>query len=253
MPTFAVVLAAAGKSSRFAAGVDSSKKKPFVELAGRPVWKHSLDVLRRRADVVQVVMVVSPDDESWFREQYAQLIDSSSIVVVPGGEQRSDSVGNALRVVDSAAEFIAIHDAARPCIDPVMVERVFAEAASRGNAVAAVPVSSTVKRSADGSVVEQTVDRSGLYLSQTPQVFAAEPLKEAFSRIGDLNPTDEAQLLEMLGMPVYLVAGSALNRKITTQEDLEFAEVGLEMLQRKYNSRPVQSDNTDLFDGNRLA
>lgn len=255
MPKFAVVLAAAGKSSRFTPGglAGTAGKKPFIQLAGKPVWQHSLDAFLAREDVVQIVVVVAPEDKAWFEQKYEALLEKENLSVVAGGAERFDSVAAAVSQVDPSADFIAIHDAARPCIDPIMVERVFAVAADKGNAVPVVPVSSTVKKSADGVTVDQTVDRKELYLSQTPQVFAADQLKDAFAKKGEFAPTDEAQLLEMLGWPVYLAAGCSLNRKLTCQQDIQFAVVALATLQNMYNRSPTQADPPDAFTDKRLA
>jgi len=228
MPKFAVILAAAGKSSRFSdARGQADLKKPFVDLDGKPVWQHSLDAFLGREDVVQRIVVVSPDDQAWFRETHAALITSLKIDVVEGGAERSDSVTNAVAAISESAEFVAIHDAARPCIDHTLIERVFAGAVLHGNCVPAVAIASTIKRSADGKKVDETIDRSGLFLSQTPQAFSVSLLKDAIARQAELKPTDEAQLLETLGMEVFLTEGSPWNRKITTHEDLCFANAAL--------------------------
>lgn len=241
MPKFAVILAAAGKSSRFShAQGQANLKKPFVDLAGKPVWQHSLDAFLSRDDIVQQIVVVSPDDHAWFRQTYAALIASLKIDVVEGGTERSDSVANAVAAISESAEFVAIHDAARPCIDPTLIERIFSGAVLHGNCIPAVAVASTIKRSADGKKVDETVDRSGLFLSQTPQAFSVPTLKDAIARQGELKPTDEAQLFETLGMEVFLTEGSPWNRKITTHEDLCFAHAALQAIHSE--APPIHAD-----------
>lgn len=236
MPNFSVILAAAGKSQRFrgerrpdedVAASTVLDKKPFVALDGKAVWIHSAERFRRRNDVGEIILVVSPDDDTLVKNQFSEPIERLDVTVVIGGNQRSDSVRLALDAVGSEADFIAIHDAARPCIDDPLIDRVFAAAIRYGLAVPTTPVHSTVKRSEDGISIMQTVDRSQLYLSQTPQVFDATLLREMFASKAALTFTDESQLAEMLGHTVAMSPGSPWNIKITTAEDLELAALFL--------------------------
>ena len=227
MSKFAVILPAAGSSSRFKL---QPRKKPFVEIAGRAVWLRAADPFLNHPQVVQVIVVISPADHDWFREQYAPHLAFQNIDVVLGGAERADSVGNALARLNPDVEYIAVHDAARPVLAVEWVNRVFAAAERDGAALLATPITSTIKRaSAEGRVVE-TVPRAGLWAAQTPQVFRRGVLEEAYARRGDLQPTDEASLVEALGHPVTLVEGSPLNIKITAHEDLQFAELALQAL-----------------------
>ena len=205
MPNFCVILAAAGKSSRFN---DAHFKKPFAILAGKAVWLHSVELFLKRSDVKQLILVIASEDRADFTEKFGANVAIHGIDVVIGGEERSDSVQNALDKVQPEIDFVAIHDAARPCIDDRMVEDVFAEAVKHQIAVPTIPVHSTLKRSADGRFVDQTVDRSNLYLSQTPQVFSKTLLEKMFADRGDAQPTDEAQLAEQQGYAVAMVDGS---------------------------------------------
>ncbi len=220
MPNFCVILAAAGKSSRFN---DAHFKKPFAILAGKAVWLHSADLFLKRPDVKQLILVIASEDRAEFTEKFGANVAIAGIDVVIGGAERSDSVQNALEKVRPDVDFVAIHDAARPCIDDTLVEDVFAAATQHQIAVPTVPVHSTLKRSADGQFVDQTVDRSNLYLSQTPQVFSRSLLEKMFADRRGEQPTDEAQLAEQQGHAVAMVQGSRLNIKITTQDDLALA------------------------------
>lgn len=219
MPRFAVILPAAGKSSRFG---DPWRKKVFVDLKGRPVWLRSAEAFLSREDVVQTILCISPDDHEWFRDKFAANLAFLNIDVVDGGPERADTVQAALAKVRPEAEFVAVHDAARPLIARESIDVVFAAAAKDGAAILATPISSTVKRAASGRIVE-TVDRTGLWAAQTPQVFARQLLQRAFAQRGGLAATDEAQLVERTGHAVTIVEGSPLNLKITTQEDLRMA------------------------------
>jgi 2-C-methyl-D-erythritol 4-phosphate cytidylyltransferase len=218
---FAVILPAAGRSSRFGGG----EKKPFAPLEGRAVWLRAADLFVTRPDVCQCVVVVAKEDQETFRARFGAEMARWKIRVADGGGERFESVANALSVLTAEADFVAVHDAARPCTPPALIDDVFARAAETGAALLAVPVSDTVKRDDGKGRVHATVPRQGLWLAQTPQVFRRDWLTEAYAgrhRLGrDL--TDDAQLIEAAGHPVHLVAGSAANLKITTPEDLALA------------------------------
>lgn len=227
MSKFSVIIAAAGSGTRFQSG---NQKKTYALLAGKPLWLHSVQRFADRDDVSQIIIVVSPDDIAWFKESHSEVLDQHQIEVIAGGSERFQSVENAIESVAADADFIAVHDAARPCLSDALLERIFATAREHGNAVPAVPVSSTLKRSSDGVLVAVTVDRSSLYQSQTPQVFGAAALKSAFENRGELQPTDEAQLMELLNHPVHLAEGCTLNRKVTSQQDMQFAAAAISVL-----------------------
>lgn len=235
MAKFAVILPAAGKSTRFG---DKNYKKPFVPLDNKPVWLHSAERFINRNDVVQTLVVISPDDREYFQMKFGANIAIMGITVVEGGAERSDSVKNALEKVIDAAEYVAIHDAARPCLAGAWIDKVFAAAEASGAAMLAVPVTSTLKRSADGRTIDETVSRSHLWEAQTPQVFRRDILEKAYAAGDVSSATDDAQLVERAGQPVTLVEGSRLNLKITRREDLKIAAAGLRALPKpKLDSR----------------
>lgn len=231
MSTFAVILAAAGRSSRFGSAA-SRERKVFQELKGRPIWLRAAEAFTGRDDVKQVLVVVSAEDEDWFRDKYQPNLAFTEIDVVTGGAERADSVQNALERVRTDIDFVAVHDAARPLITGLWIDDIFAAAEQSGAAIPAIPVSSTVKRVADGSITE-TVPRAGLHAAQTPQVFRRELLQEAYAQRGDLTSTDDAQLVEQLGRAVSVVPGSPLNIKITTHEDMKLAGAFLSILPKE--------------------
>ena len=231
MAKFAVIVAAAGQSRRFGT---SSGKKTLVSLQGKPVWLHSARKFAARADVKQIILVVSPEDESEFRQSNEQLLSQLGASVVAGGSERMDSVSNGLDAVNNDIDFVAIHDGARPCVSTELIESLFdvAQTCECECAIPALPVSSTVKRSVDGGkTVEQTVDRSQLFLAQTPQVFLRTVLIDLFQKFhaseSKLSLTDEAQLAEHFGVEVRLMSGCPLNLKLTTRTDLQVAETFL--------------------------
>lgn len=230
MSKFAVIVAAAGQSSRFGSS-STREKKVFKEIKGRAVWLRSVEAFINRDDVAQMIVVVSPEDIDWFKEKYAANLAFLTFDLVAGGTERADSVLNALAKVRSDIDLVAVHDAARPLITKQSIDDVFHAAKASGAAILTTPVSSTVKR-VDGSTITETVPRDGLHEAQTPQVFRKDLLVDAYAQRGDRTATDESFLVEQAGHAVAAVPGSPLNIKITTQEDLRTAEALLAILPR---------------------
>lgn len=235
MATFGVILAAAGQSSRFK---DANYKKPFAPLAGRPVWLHSAEKFLERPDVKQVVIVVAPEDRESFVEKFAANLAFMGITLAEGGSHRAESVRRGLAKLVPEVDTVAIHDAARPCLAASWIDAVFAAGARTGAAILATPVVGTLKRVSKDNTIAATVDRTGLWEAQTPQVFSRALLERAFAAAASGEPTDEAAVIEALGHPVTVVPGSPLNLKITSREDLRMAEKCLEALPRPRLSGP---------------
>ena len=205
----------------------------------KAVWLYSADLFFKRRDVKQVIIVISPEDKDEFLLKFGPNLAVLGVDVALGGAERADSVQNALAKVDPSNQFVVIHDAARPCINPDLIESVFQAARENKAVVPAVPVTSTLKASADGKYVDQTVDRANLYQAQTPQVFDRELLISLYENRAGAQPTDEAQLAEMQGHQVAIVPGSALNIKITTRQDLAFARACLEAMPKPKFDAPI--------------
>jgi 2-C-methyl-D-erythritol 4-phosphate cytidylyltransferase len=227
MAKFAVILPAAGRSSRFK---DPNYKKPFAPLAGRAVWLYSAERFLNRGDVVQTILVISPEDREYFNFKFASNVAILGIEVVHGGAERADSVAAALAHVKPNADFVCIHDAARPCLADAWIDRIFEAAAKSGAAIFATPIAGTVKRVGPDKIIQETVPREGLWEAQTPQVFRRDLLLEAYARRDGFPATDDAQLVERVGHPVTVIPGSPINLKIATKEDLHFAEQALKAL-----------------------
>jgi len=223
---FAVILPAAGKSSRFR---DQHYKKPFAPLDNRAVWLHSAERFVNRDDVKQLILIIAAEDREEFQAKFAANTAILGIEVVDGGQHRTDSVANALARVRPDMDFIAVHDAARPCLANEWIDKVFAAAEKTGAAMLAIPVRGTLKRVQRG-VVAETVDRQDLWEAQTPQVFRRQLLLDAYAQRGDLTATDDALLVERLGHSVTIVEGSPINLKVTTKEDLRLAQQALKAL-----------------------
>jgi 2-C-methyl-D-erythritol 4-phosphate cytidylyltransferase len=217
----AVILAAAGQSRRFvSAAPPGTEKKTMLSLLGNPVWWYSASLFRCRPDVGQLLIVIAEEDRAIFRQQFGPLMKELDIQTVIGGAERADSIENGLRAITDDCQWVAIHDAARPCIDAGLIERVFAAGKQNRAAIPTIPITSTIKRSDDGQTVSQTVDRTGMFLAQTPQVFEVNLIRELYAGRQGRSVTDESQLAEAHGVPVAMVAGSEYNRKLTTPEDL---------------------------------
>jgi 2-C-methyl-D-erythritol 4-phosphate cytidylyltransferase len=202
----------------------ASRPKAFLELAGQSLLLRSALVFEAVEDVGQIVAVVPAGEEPLARAMLSSVSKLSA--VVRGGERRQDSVQAGLQAAPEGFDgVVLVHDAARPLVDGALVAEVIRSAAAIGAAVPVLPVVDTVKRLRDGRVVE-TIDRSELGAAQTPQGFRRAVLERAYEAAftAGLTVTDEAMAVERTGGAVAAVPGSPRNRKLTTPEDLEWAE-----------------------------
>ncbi|MDX1945106.1 MAG: 2-C-methyl-D-erythritol 4-phosphate cytidylyltransferase [Pirellulaceae bacterium] len=229
MPTFAVILPAAGKSSRFR---DKFYKKPFFPLENRPLWLHAAEKFTSRQDVRQTILVIASEDREQFELKFGGNAALLGVQVVVGGQERYDSVAAALAQVQADVEYVAVHDAARPCLADEWIDAVFAAAVQSGAAILATPVVGTLKRVGPNQEIQSTVSRDALWEAQTPQVFRRQLLAEAYARREGAAVTDDAQLVERLGHKVTVVLGSPMNLKVTTKDDLRLAGAILKALPR---------------------
>src|SRR5437763_612293 len=142
MATFAVIFPAAGRSSRF----KDKEKKPFVNLDGRAIWLRSVEQFINRPEVAQCIMVVAPEDEDMFRRRYGANLAFMDLQIARGGAERFESVANALALLKPEVDFVAIHDAVRPCLTEAILDSVFARAEKDGAAILGMPVSDTLKK-----------------------------------------------------------------------------------------------------------
>ena len=212
------VVTAAGSGERLGAGIP----KAFVELGGRTMLEHAVDGLLVSGVIGRVVVAVPADRVS----QAAAMLEDRA-TVVEGGAERHDSVGRALAAVGDA-EFILVHDAARPFTPADQIRRVVAALVDGVRAVIPVlRVVDTVKVVDANGVVLGTPERAGLRAVQTPQGFEAALLRRAYERVGSFAGTDDASLVENLGTPVHTVDGDVLAFKITTPLDLRLARAVL--------------------------
>ncbi|MDF1799290.1 MAG: 2-C-methyl-D-erythritol 4-phosphate cytidylyltransferase [Planctomycetota bacterium] len=230
-PRAAVVIVAAGNSTRMAAGDASTgaaptERKPSLLVNGRPILELTCELFDSIAEVAELILVAHPEDIATF-EQWT--VDKPALAkvraIVPGGAERMDSVRSGVFWCSFDVDVIAIHDAARPLCDPAVVRSALEVAHQDGAALVAAPVHDTIKESEDGRTAARTLDRSRLWAAQTPQVFDARKLRELVARARDegLAPTDDAALWERYVGPVPLVPSDRSNLKITTPVDLEIA------------------------------
>ncbi|HHY20745.1 MAG TPA: 2-C-methyl-D-erythritol 4-phosphate cytidylyltransferase [Bacilli bacterium] len=216
---YVVVIPAAGQGKRMKAG----KNKQFIQLAGRPVIVHTLQVFEKDDACLDIILVVNEDEQ----REMCSLVEEYKFTkvkqIVIGGSERQHSVRNGLEVVTH--DVVLIHDGARPFIEQKLIHSLVKEAKESGAAIVAVPVKDTIKK-VTGNVVEGTTNRSSLWAVQTPQAFRLSTIKQAHERAKEEGylGTDDASLVEWLGGRVTIVEGSHENIKLTTPEDLLFAE-----------------------------
>jgi 2-C-methyl-D-erythritol 4-phosphate cytidylyltransferase/2-C-methyl-D-erythritol 2,4-cyclodiphosphate synthase len=215
--TISAVIAAGGRGHRFG----GARPKQLATLAGRPVLAHTLAAFER-SPVMEIIVVLPEDWRAEIEEEAVSPFGFSKVKIVSGGATRADSTR--LGFAASAGDLVLIHDGVRPFVTPGLIAAVARAAAAEGAALAAVPVRDTLKEVVEGRA-RRTLERSGLWQAQTPQGFRREILSRALA--GGAAPaqvTDDAALLEPLGLTAAVVPGSARNLKITTPEDLALAE-----------------------------
>ncbi|WP_404406712.1 2-C-methyl-D-erythritol 4-phosphate cytidylyltransferase [Jeotgalibacillus malaysiensis] len=216
---YEVVIPAAGRGKRMGA----DRNKLLLELNGVPVIIHTLRIFEKDPLCSGVILVIHPDDHGTLGKLLKQYRIEKVTHMVRGGEERQHSVYEGLKA--AAADIVMVHDGARPFIKQDVIHRLAEAAASDGGAIAAVPVKDTIKKVQNGLVTE-TVERSSLWSVQTPQAFQLDILMSAHQeavRTGFLG-TDEASLVEKTGGKVAVIESDYDNIKLTTKEDLVFAE-----------------------------
>ena len=225
MSRFIALIPAAGVGERFGAG----KPKQYVEIAGKTVLQHTLEIFLHHAEIDGVVVVLSPYDAF-----FPTLLHDKLTVLRCGGATRAESVRNGLQALleqglADEADVILVHDAARCCLPQAALSRLLHEAGERAEGgILAIPVADTLKRAASTGQIEATVARAGLWQAQTPQLFRAGLLQQALS-VSDLSVvTDEASAVEQLGIQPCLVLGDIRNLKLTLPQDEELVRLLLE-------------------------
>lgn len=211
----AAVIVAGGSGSRMGRG---GVAKQYLDLLGSPVLLWSVRTFLAHPRIGSVTVVLPPADAATPPDWLADL----PVALACGGDSRGDSVRSGLAAVPAGTETVLVHDAARPLVSGAVIDRVL-EAAAEGPAIAALPVADTIKAATPEGMVTGTVDRTGMWLAQTPQGFPARVLREVHERAlaERIAATDDAALCERFGIPVRLVEGAVENMKITRPADFE--------------------------------
>jgi 2-C-methyl-D-erythritol 4-phosphate cytidylyltransferase len=218
----AAIICAAGPGTRFG----GKRKKQFVDVAGRAVFLRSVELFANRDDVKQVLLGIAAEDEELVAVKWGANLKFFGVKLFFGGYERFDTINKGLELVKGDVDLIAVHDACRCCVTDKLIDEVIAAAGNTRAAIPACPVAATIKQVKDGSIT-RTVDRTGLYEAQTPQVFQASLLKRAYQNLKNLDQakiSDDSQLVEALGEKVTIVEADSSNIKITYQSDIAVAE-----------------------------
>jgi len=201
--------------------------KIFLAVAGRPIVAHTWERFDRAACIDEIILVIREGMQSTFEEMAQNFGLTKRCRFVAGGKERQDSVWNGLQALDPAARIVAIQDAARPCTEADLIAATIQAAEEIGAAVAAQPVTDTVKASEDGVLIAGHLDRSRLWAVQTPQTFRVEVIRRALAQVREkgLQVTDDTAACELIGQPVKLVASARPNPKITVPADVAYVEL----------------------------
>lgn len=217
------IIVAAGKGTRMGPDTD----KLFLEVAGFPVVAHTWRRFAEAREIEEIVLVVREGMQGAFQELAVQFGLKKRFRIVAGGAERQDSVWHGLAALPPGAEIVAIQDGARPCTNAALISATIAAARETGAAVAAQPVTDTIKESRDGKFIDRTHERSRLWAVQTPQVFRVDVIRRALAAVREkgLQVTDDTAACELIGQPVKLVAIATPNPKVTVPADLRYIEL----------------------------
>lgn len=238
MKRWGVVIVAAGRGKRM--GTEESKQ--YLQLGGKPIVVHTLQSFQAMTFIDEIVLVVGTDDIDRCRLWCEQYSLTKVKAVIAGGAERQHSVHAGLKMIE--AEWVMVHDGVRPFVTEQAVARCCQASEQHHAAVLAVPVKDTIKQVNSEGVITATPDRKSLWAIQTPQAFRLDVLLEAHEaaeREGMLG-TDDASVAEWRGTSVVVVEGEYTNIKITTPEDLPWAEL---LLQQRQSASAERGKNND--------
>jgi 2-C-methyl-D-erythritol 4-phosphate cytidylyltransferase len=216
------IIPAAGEGRRMGSAVE----KQFLHLRGIPILAHTLRVFEQSTKIDGIVLVVAAQQRLALESEVLGPHPCKKLLqVIDGGAERQDSVANGLRAIPPKCDLVVVHDGVRPLVSIALLEAVLEAAHDHGAAIAAIPAGDTVKQ-AESQKVVATLERETIWLAQTPQVFQAELLRKAYENAAKDQAvvTDDAALVERIGVAVHLVHGSPENIKVTTPADLVVAE-----------------------------
>jgi len=233
MERWGVVVVAAGRGTR----MGTAESKQYLQLDGQPIVVHTLQSFQAMAFIDEIVLVVGADDITRCRQWCEQYHITKVKAIIPGGAERQYSVHEGLKNIES--QWVLVHDGVRPFVSEQAVERCCKQAIVHGAAVLAVPVKDTIKQVNSEGIITATPDRKSLWAIQTPQAFRHELLLDAHvaaERAGMLG-TDDASVVEWRGTKVVVAEGEYTNIKITTPEDLPWAQLLLQERAQSGNER----------------
>jgi len=222
MSTYAIIVSA-GKGVR----MNGATPKQYLPLQGMPIFCHTVLAFERCPEVDHIVLLVPDQDIEFCHERlFSHMTLNTPVRILSGGKRRQDSVFNGILSIDDPGSIVVIHDGVRPLIRSEMIAQCIMVAQSTGACILGIPLQDTLKRVDSHDRIQGTIDRSGLWLAQTPQVFQYRLIREAHeaARQEGIDVTDDAALLERMGVPIRVLKGSKDNIKITTRKDLILAE-----------------------------
>jgi 2-C-methyl-D-erythritol 4-phosphate cytidylyltransferase len=226
---FAIIVAA-GKGLR----MNDSKKKQYLCIAGVPVIVHTLRVFNSCDAIDKIFLVVPEDDLDFCRDKIISVAGCmKETILVAGGPRRQDSVYNGLQAVDADDSIVVIHDGARPLVTPDQLKACISAARKHGACILGLPAFDTLKRVNTADTIVETLDRDTIWLAQTPQAFRYDLIINAHKHAYQhgLKATDDASLIEQLGLEVKIIEGSRRNIKITNPDDLKLARILLKNIE----------------------
>jgi len=221
------IIVAAGKGVRMKGRV----RKQYLDLSGRSVLSHSLTTLDSCNLIGEIFIVVPKEDIEYCQKKILSALDLNKLVgLVEGGTHRYDSVYNGLRSVDKKTDVVVIHDGVRPFVQGEDLTACILIAKDYGACIFGIPTSDTLKHVRQSGIIEGTLSRKNVWFAQTPQAFHYDLIRKAHetARRDGYGATDDASLVEKLGIDVKIIHGSRYNLKITTQEDLALAQAMLD-------------------------
>lgn len=239
------IIVAAGRGNR----MNSSINKVFMILGNQPILLYSILTFSACTEIDDIIVVAAPDEVEYVENLLEKVIGIKTWQVVAGGCERQYSIANALKSVSQETDLILVHDGARPLVNKQCISRVVQVAREQKAAVSAVAVKDTIKIVDECGIVTGTPDRKALWSIQTPQGFNAELLRQAYDRAqqdGYLG-TDDASLVERLGVDVNIVVGSYDNIKVTTPEDLTIAEALIKKENSSCGNKDLEGENMVRF------
>jgi 2-C-methyl-D-erythritol 4-phosphate cytidylyltransferase len=245
------IIAGAGEGKR----MSGRGRKQFVKIGGKPIFAYTLEIFENSNAVDHIVVVVPRDSVEFAREEVVEEFGFKKVhAIVYGGETRQQSVYNGLKALKDKTKWVLIHDAVRPLVSQILIQRVLDAAHKAGAAITGVPARDTVKQVESGQIVG-TLDRRLLWLAQTPQCFRYDIITDAYKKAAEegFQATDDASLIERYGTKVAVAVGSYANLKVTSPEDIPIFEYFLrqenraklnEASQRKSRERPPRNQRS---------